>query len=142
MVWLWCRCGVAGLWTKVGTCGPPYNIVRTLYLVTGAPPSDSGASHATIMNSVDVSTTLTLRGADGLSAVSNQTVSQALLLKITGMTTTDARILRFCTRRILRPKRCLKQNNDKKCSLQLTANCPKYCRPEAFVPRDAMHPLY
>jgi len=70
---------------KVGTCGPPYNIVRTLYSVTGAPPSDSGASHATIMNSVDVSMTLTLRGADGLSAVSNQTVLQALLLKITGM---------------------------------------------------------
>ena len=22
--WLWCRCGVPGLWTKVGTCGPPY----------------------------------------------------------------------------------------------------------------------
>ena len=23
VVWLWCRCGVPGLWTKVGTCGPP-----------------------------------------------------------------------------------------------------------------------
>jgi len=22
--WLWCRCGVPGLWTKVGTCGPAY----------------------------------------------------------------------------------------------------------------------
>ena len=34
----------------------------------------------------------------------------------------------------------MSETNDKKCSLQLTANCPKYCRPEAFLPRDAMHP--
>ena len=23
VLWLWCRCGVSCLWTKVGTCGPP-----------------------------------------------------------------------------------------------------------------------
>jgi len=41
----------------------------TLYLVTGDPPSDSGASQATIANSFDVSTTRRFRGADGLSAM-------------------------------------------------------------------------
>ena len=36
VVWLWCQCGVAGLWTKIGTCGPPMQHCADLVLGDGS----------------------------------------------------------------------------------------------------------
>ena len=45
MVWFWCRCRVPGVWTKVGTSGPPYKALAkfryfpTFYFVVYLAPT-------------------------------------------------------------------------------------------------------